>query len=269
MTENKIIFVFINGGGLTKNQWYNHPYKNNSIWLERNDEKYKTNLISKIKKFGKVYLYTPKFNISIEDIKNDKTFTIQDIDLNYHCKQLYKKIKNYQKIFLISHSRGWIIAKYFISYHSKKICGYINIDGGETVEYYKDRLKIWEKDYGHINDTKLIELFQKIKNNDEKSYNILSQFVKYKIYKQDLENNYNYKNINMIILNNIYNDEEISISDKEYIDSTLKSKFAYNKQFEHNKKIKSIYYVGKTHFLYFYNDVISDIIDIITNIISK
>jgi hypothetical protein len=30
MTENKIIFVFFNGGGLTKNQWYNHPYKNNS-----------------------------------------------------------------------------------------------------------------------------------------------------------------------------------------------------------------------------------------------
>jgi len=52
----------------------------------------------------------------------------------------------------------------------------------------------------------------------------------------------------MIILNNIYNDEEITIKDIEYVNKTSMSKFDYNKQFENNINIKSIYYVGKTHF---------------------
>ena len=46
----------------------------------------------------------------------------------------------------------------------------------------------------------------------------------------------------MIILNNIYNDAETTIKENEYVN---------NKQFENNINIKSIYYVGKTHFLYF------------------
>jgi hypothetical protein len=73
----------------------------------------------------------------------------------------------------------------------------------------------------------------------------------------------------MIILNNIYNDEKITIKDTEYVNTTLMSKFDYNKQFENNINIKSIYYVGKSHFLYFYDGVINDIIDNIKTIINK
>ena len=91
----------------------------------------------------------------------------------------------------------------------------------------------------------------------------------YIIYKQDFEYKYNYDNIKMIILNNIYNDEETTIKDNEYVNKTLMSKFDYNKQFENNINIKSIYYVGKTHFLYFYDDVVNDIIDNIKTIINK
>ena len=58
----------------------------------------------------------------------------------------------------------------------------------------------------------------------------------YIIYKQDFEYKYNYDNIKMIILNNIYNDEEITIKDNEYVNKTLMSKFDYNKQFENNNK---------------------------------
>ena len=43
----------------------------------------------------------------------------------------------------------------------------------------------------------------------------------------------------------------------------------YNKQFEKNINIKSIYYVGKSHFLYFYDGVVNDIIDNIKTIIHK
>lgn len=34
------------------------------------------------------------------------------------------------------------------------------------------------------------------------------------------------------------------------IKSTLLSKFNYNKQLEDMKNVKSIYYIGKTHYLY-------------------
>jgi diadenosine tetraphosphate (Ap4A) HIT family hydrolase len=64
----------------------------------------------------------------------------------------------------------------------------------------------------------------------------------------------------MIILNNIFNNDEINIKDPSYVKETLMSKFEYNKQFENMENVKSIYYVGKSHFLYFFNDVIEDII---------
>ena len=265
--NNEIIFLFFNGGGLTEKQWFYHPYKNKDFWLKRSNEKHKTKLISKIKKIGDVYLYTPIFYSTKEDIVNGATFSVKDMDLNDHCKELYNKIKNYKKIFIISHSRGWILAKFFISLYNKKIIGYINIDGGESINFYNEHLKKWKEKFGHINDHTLTKLFKKIKEGDNTSYNIVSGFVKYIIYKQDFEFKYNYKNINMTILNNIYNDEETSIRDTEYIDTAVMSKLTYNKQFENNKNIKSIFYVGKTHFLYFYDQVVIDIIDIINKIL--
>ena len=87
------------------------------------------------------------------------------------------------------------------------------------------------------------------------------------MYKQNFKNKYDFKNINMLILNNIYNDSETSISSEQYIKETLMSKFNFNKQFETMKNVKSIYYVGKTHYLYFYDDVIDDIIDYINKLI--
>ena len=44
----------------------------------------------------------------------------------------------------------------------------------------------------------------------------------------------------MIILNNIYNDEETTIKDNEYVNKTLMSKFDYNKQFENNINKKDL-----------------------------
>ena len=161
--NNKILFLFFNGGGLTEKQWYEHPYKDDPSWLDRHNEKSKTNLISKIKKLGDIYLYTPVFYFKKEDIINDKTFTIKD----------------YKKIFIISHSRGWVLSKFFISLYHNKIVGYINIDGGEGSGFYKEHLKKWKKDFGHIDDNELMKLFKKIKEGDKKSVNIVSRFVKY------------------------------------------------------------------------------------------
>ena len=72
--NNKILFLFFNGGGLTEKQWYDHPYKSYPDWLDRPNENLKTNLISKIKKQGDVYLYTPVFYFKKEDIIYNKRF---------------------------------------------------------------------------------------------------------------------------------------------------------------------------------------------------
>ena len=173
--KGKILFLFFNGGGLSEKQWYEHPYKSYPDWLDRPNENSKTNLISKIKKLGDVYSYTPVFYLKKEDIINDKTFTIKDLDLINHCKELYEKIKNYKKIFIISHSRGWILSKFFISLYHNKIVGYINIDGGEGPDFYKEHLEKWKKDFGHIDDKELIKLFKKIKEKLWEFVSLLNQ----------------------------------------------------------------------------------------------
>jgi len=173
-----------------------------------------------------------------------------------------KKINQNKNIFIISHSRGHIIANTFCKLYNKNIIGYINIDGGEQYMLFEKNIDEWIKKYDNINENLFQKLFINIKNNnDNESYNIISKFIQYYLYKQYFDNKYNMKNINMLILNNIYNDEEISINDKKYIDETLKAKFNFNKEFENNKNTKSIYYVGKSHYLYFYDDVVNDIID--------
>lgn len=265
--NNDLIFVFFNGGGLTDKQWFEHPYKNKDKWLDRTNENEKTDLIEKIKQFGDVYLYTPVFYMTQEDATKGKTFSLKDLDLINHCKELYEKIKDHKRIFLISHSRGNILAKFFCSIYNDKVIGYINIDGGESPEWYKkyfSKLDDKYKSFKIMNDTKLNDLFNDEKNN----YNVISQFVKFSIYKQSYELKYEFNDIKkMIILNNIYNDTEIKITDQSYVKDTLMSKIDFNKQFENNKNVKSIYYVGKSHYLYFYDDVVDDIICYVKNIV--
>lgn len=106
-------------------------------------------------------------------------------------------------------------------------------------------------------------------NNQNNNADIISRFVKYKMYKQDYENKYNFDNVRMLIINNIYDDIETSVKNIEYVNETLISKFNFNKKFENNNNIRSIYYVGKTHYLYFYDDVKNDILDYISKILQN
>ena len=110
----------------------------------KKNENKKTDLISKIKKYGKIYLYTPKFNLTKEDIiKNNKIITFEDMDLEKHCKEIFKKINQNKNIFIISHSRGHIIANTFCKLYNKNIIGYINIDGGEQYMLFEKNIDEW------------------------------------------------------------------------------------------------------------------------------
>lgn len=261
-----IVFLFFNGGGLTENQWFEHPYKGTTHWMNRKNEKSKTNLIENIRHYGDIYLHTPSFYLTYEDINNGKKITMNELDLIQYSKKVYSNIKKYNKIFIISHSRGYVMAQFFCQLYSEKIIGYINIDGGDSDEWIEKKIDEWSKKYKDINDDELDKLFT-MAIEDRKYADTISGFVKYKIYEQYRENKYNFNDINMIILNNVYNDNETSITDNNYVNDTLASKFNFNKKFENNENSRSIYYVGKTHFLYFYDDVKNDILDFIIKIL--
>jgi len=157
--KNDIIFLFFNGGGLSHEQWITHPYYDDE-WLNRPNENKKSDLIRKIKQFGDVYLYTPIFNITYEDMINGKMFSIKDLNLENHVKKLNENIKDYKKVFIISHSRGNILAKFFCSIYNYKVIGYINIDGGESSDWYNKYFYELDDKYKDINDEKLNELFR-------------------------------------------------------------------------------------------------------------
>ena len=106
------------------------------------------------------------------------------MNLVKYSKNLFKQIKQYKKIFIISHSRGNILAKFFCQLYSKKIIGYINIDGGESNEWIEKKLNEWSKKYDYINDIELNKLFVN-GNDDTKSTNVISRFVKYKMGIED------------------------------------------------------------------------------------
>jgi hypothetical protein len=261
-----IIFLFFNGGGLNDDQWFNHPYKHNKTWFDRPYEKPSTNLVKKIRKYGDTYLYTPTFYSTYQNIIDGAQFDLNDLDLVTHCEKIYEAIKKYKYIYIISHSRGWILSKFFCSLYSNQIIGYINLDGGESNQMCEQKLSEWKLKYGHIDDTHLKTLFKSIvEKQDKSSYGIISGLVQYHIYQQYHKLEYDYENIQMYVLNNIYNDDEINVSDCSYGKDTLLSKFNYCKQFEHMKNVNTSYYVGKTHFLYFYDDVAKDIVKIIEN----
>jgi len=240
-----MLFIFFNGG-LTSEQWYTHPY----------EENIKTDLINQIEKLGKIYLYDPIFYTK-------KGFTIDDLNLINHCKSLYDTVKDISnEYFLISHSRGHILAHIFISLYGKHVKGFINIDGGSPELGHLNILSADNIKYENTTNDDLEVMFNDIKNNNKEAKSKLSNIVKYFMYKQ-----YNaiiiYFNFDfpVYILNNIYHNDEINLNMDDYVKTTLIDKIKFNEQFSKNKNVKSIYYVNKTHFLYFGME--EDILDMI------
>jgi len=261
---DNILFIFFNGGGADKNMWYEFQGK-------------KTNILSKIKKIGKIYLYNPSTTLTDEKInefkKSDSSyiFTLSDVNITNHCKNLYddvSKISN--KFFLISHSRGYMFANVFSKLYNKNTIGYINIDGGKPKCEYEEYLKINKNKYDNITNEYILLLQLELKKSDEKRTKQiekeLSNIINYFTFKQYKKTIWKY-NFPVYILNNIYDDDEINICMDDYVKTTLKNKFDYNKQLESNSNVKSIWYVGKKHWLFVFEEIENDIIDIIKRII--
>lgn len=268
MAVKNIVFIFFNGGGLTDDQWINHPYEDK-----------RTELLDRIREFGDVYLYTPTFyvnNSNVNEFKeSDKEymFKLEDLNLANHCREVESKVNHYDKYFLISHSRGWIFSQVFCSLFSDKIVGYINLDGGETYNRARRRVEGWDGNYtniGNISNSNLLFIFNEIKRDIDVDKNIkfLNKWSKYYVYKQYSQSSLGFPdNFPIYILNNIYHDDEVNIKMKDYVETTLLDKVEYNAQYKGINNIECVWFVGYTHFFYF--EKTNNIVEIISNVTNR
>jgi broad specificity phosphatase PhoE len=236
-----ILFIFFNGGGNTFDQWYKHPYEPEKT----------TNLIERIKQIGDIFLYNPVFYY---DGKNQQQFKLKNINFDEHCEMLIKQTEPYNHYFLISHSRGWMLANHFAKKYNPKVIGNINFDGGETLELTQKRISEWRGQYEKYSDSEISNLIEEINSGNKESQDLLSRIVKYHMYLQYLNAGEYQPECNTVIFNNIYDNNEINISDQEYVKDTLQDKFKYNAQFRSNLKVTSKWYVSGEqygHFVYF------------------
>lgn len=236
-----ILFIFFNGGGNTYDQWYKHPYQPEKT----------TDLVDRIKKIGDILLYNPVFYY---DGKNQLSFKLKQLDFNEHCETVIKQTEKYNHYFLISHSRGWMLANHFASKYEDKVIGYINFDGGETTEQTTLKLNEWRPLYEKYDDQKIAELIEEVNSGNKESQNVLSGVVKYHMYLQYSKASPYQPNIKHIIFNNIYDNNEINIMMQEYVTNTLHEKFKFNSQFRNNPLVTSKWYVSDEkygHFVYF------------------
>ena len=246
-----VLFVLFNEFGMSKSQWKQHPMDNK-----------KCNFIAKLQKIGNVYMYTPKFynynklnnKLIKQKFDNDFEFTLNELDISYHCKELYNNIKHMNDNFiLISHSSGYLIAHKFAILYSDKVDYIIDINGGSTNSWYKSLMKEEKIKYiKKIKDKQLKLLFENLKNNIdvEISLKIIDNVVKYNLYKQYLTINSENVKCNILVFNNI-NDNKIETIDK----------FNYNNNLCIATNMMPFYFFNKDHFLYF--DISKDILGVL------
>lgn len=257
-----VVFILFNSDGHSIDQWKKNPY----------DESIKSNLLTKLKKLGEVYLYNPiffnfnQFNTLITNAKYSKEyiFNIDALNLDYHCGKLFEDVyKIDQQFILICHKSSFMMAHVFASKYEENVYGIINIDGGMS----KDWIKKWL-------DNEKIESIKKIKqkeldilfknfsenNNVDETINLLNFVIKYHIYKQyyKLYSDDNIFDFPIIIFTNINPQNNLETLDK--------FKFL-NEMTKNNNDVKSFLYLKKSNFLYF--DIEKDIIDNIKIIIDS
>ena len=256
-----VLFIFFNSEGHSVEQWKKNPF----------DESIKSSLLTKLKKYGDIYLYNPlfyNFNAFSNSIQNSKynkeyEFTLESIDLETHCAKLFEEVyKLDDKFILISHGSGFMLAHIFANLYEDNIYGILNIDGGVT----KDFLKMW-LDQDKIESIKKIKtreltcLFENLKLNNSRAetVNLLNFIVKYQIYKQY------YKSYCESICFDCQVIIFTNVNSKNNLETLEKFKFC-NDMSRQNDNIKTFIYLDKSNFLYF--DIEKDIVDCVKSMVS-
>lgn len=257
-----VLFIFFNSDGDSIEQWKSNPY----------DKSIKSSILTKIKKYGQVYLYNPifynfnKFNKSIINSKYspEYKFTLDSTNLETHCNKLFEKVYRLDTQFiLISHGTGYILAHVFANLYEEHVHGMINIDGGFAKDWFKrwldlDKIEFIKK----IKTKELATLFENLENNKNitNTVNLLNFIVKYHIFKQYYKSycDSNTFDFQIVCFNNINPNNNLETIDKfNFCNSMVVS----------NENIKILNYLEKSEFLYFYIE--KDIVECIKNMINE
>lgn len=252
-----MLFIFFNEIGFSVEQWKHHPF----------DDAIKTSLLTKIKKFGEVFVYNPifynffQFNKIIKNHKYNKeyVFEIKSIDLIAHCKRLFSEVYKLDSDFvLISHADGYIISHIFADLYKDNVKAIININGGHTSDWYKRWLEQDKNQFiKKIKDRELKQLFYNLEKNKivNETISLIDQVVKYYLYKQYMKIPTEFE-CPVIIFNNLCMSDGFNTMDK--------FKFS-NQMSKLNDNVKTFNYLDKSDLLYF--DIEKELVEIIKKVV--
>jgi broad specificity phosphatase PhoE len=224
----KILFIFFQNYGAGKKQWK------------------ESNILNKFEESGDVYTF--------DNVCASNNYKIEDIDFERQSEIIFNDVKSIgDRFFLISHSRGYMLSNYFGNKYKNMVIGSINIDGGKPNEEFKKYLEE-NKKYGNTDDHDLKKI---LKLNDKIEKSKVNQFFEFRQYKKTMMPS----KFPILVINNIYDSDEINILMDDYVKTTLNYKFSYSRLHRESPNVDFLWYVGKDHFMYRDTEVINEMIN--------
>ena len=282
-----VLFILFPGLGSSHKFWDNDllekENKKDTYYIKEND------FIKKLKKIGKVYMYTPKayqigyYNsegnqswnkIYIDSYKKPTKITLDDIDIDKECKRIYNIVKDRDETFIpIGHSKGSWFALHFSNLYPSRCLKMIFLDGSYIVPKLDDKYKKQEKAFDQKDITNenlsllLKELEKNIKKNryenNEKAVKIIDKMFEfyripyYKIMKKELNGKVK---IPLISFVNLKYDINTDNNSNQFNESNMNRVIEDDELFKINgNKIKTHFLINSTHFPWKvdrYNDLI-------------
>jgi hypothetical protein len=180
-----VLFILFPGFGNTEKFWENKiEMKKKKVYLKKLD------FLKKLKKIGKVYLYTPKLhNLNYYRTGHNKQYgkvycnlfskptkiTLDDINIDKECKKIFNLLKDKNEKFIpIGHSIGSWFALHFSNIYPSYCINTIFLDGTvitpNAVNFsYKNWFKNKKLKLNEITNDKLDILFDKVIKNIKKN----------------------------------------------------------------------------------------------------
>jgi pimeloyl-ACP methyl ester carboxylesterase len=245
-----VLFILFPGGGCDESYWNITSTNKNCHFLD------------KLKEIGDVYTYTPESNYIKQNNFRKLNLTLEYLDLEHHCEQIYNKVKHIHTPYIpIGHSLGAFFAMKFANKY-KKLCKAVILLDPSTMRaipaFVKDK-----PDYKILlayDDSKILELVNKIKNkytlgtDPEDEIETLQLIIYYNVLKQ-------YKSVSLALdvpCAVFINVDDVTPTNAKEKDVPIKysiiRKFFLNQLIK--KNINNIYmyhFVNATHYIHWTN----------------
>lgn len=270
------IFIFFHGMGSEVNDGFS------------------TYLINNIKKIGKVYTYTTKYNnlIYYMNYKNysnkfndNINFNMEYLDCKKHCEMIFKDVKKKFKnvknnnLIILSHSLGNLYGVVFTKLFTKYVLLHVAIDPMLVGKPFLTFNKKYPQPYQKYNINKLNDEFLKEKQSEikkeknkklKKKYAIDLYYYCHKYIAQYHKKiDYDELFVKTIFIKNydLMNIKNIKQIDKDFLDTH--NKFIQDIDKNNKNIFDIIYFIDKGHFLHHHKNVANKIINYINGTIDK